>query len=71
MSWYRDTTDNTEADEIPLHNAGYAPNNQRLFLRTIRTSSSEGVGLKLQIASTTPWTAVGEVTFKFALIIQG
>ena len=67
MSWYSDTTNSTDSDEIFLHKAGHASNNSGLFLRTVRMGTSGY--LKLQIASKTAFDAASNITFKFKKLI--
>lgn len=67
MSWFADTTNSTDADEILLHKAGHAPNGRHTYLRTIRTGSSGR--LKLQISATHAFTAASSITFKFKKLI--
>lgn len=67
MSWYNGTTNSTNAEEILLHNAGYADNAGDIYLRTIR--SSGGGYLKLQIAATIDATKADSITFKFRKLI--
>lgn len=67
MSWYNGTTNSTNAEEILLHNAGYADNAGEIYLRTIRSS---GAGyLKLQIAANIAATKADSITFKFRKLI--
>lgn len=67
MSWYAGTTNSTNAEEILLHNAGYADNSGEIYLRTTRTSG--GNYLKLQIASNIAATKADNVVFKFRKLI--
>ncbi|MBP3622241.1 MAG: hypothetical protein J6J16_10810, partial [Lachnospiraceae bacterium] len=67
MSWFADTTNSTDADEILLHKAGHASNGRHVYLRTIRTASSGR--LKLQISTTNAFTAASSITFKFKKLI--
>lgn len=67
MSWYAGATNNTNAEEVLLHNAGHADNSGEIYLRTIRTSSSNY--LKLQIASNIAATKADNVVFKFRKLI--
>ena len=67
MSWFADTTNSTDADEILLHKAGHASNGRHVYLRTIRTASSGR--LKLQISTTNAFTAASNITFKFKKLI--
>ena len=46
MSWYNGSTDDTDASEIILHAAGHATEDNHIYLRVLRQSSSV---LKLQI----------------------
>lgn len=66
FSWYASNTNSAEADEILLHNAGHAPNNNEIYLRTCRNN---GGILKLQIASKIASTAASNITFKFRKLI--
>ena len=67
MSWFADTTNSTDADEILLHKAGHASNGRHVYLRTIRTASSGR--LKLQISTTNAFAAASNITFKFKKLI--
>ena len=67
MSWFADTTNSTDADEILLHKAGHASNGRHVYLRTIRTGSSGR--LKLQISTTNAFAAASNITFKFKKLI--
>ena len=67
MSWYADTTNSTDADEILLHKAGHASNGRHVYLRTLRASNSGY--LKLQISCTHAFTASSSITFKFKKLI--
>lgn len=67
MSWYADTTNSTDADEILLHKAGHAANGRHTYLRTIRTGSSGR--LKLQISATHAFAAASSIVFKFKKLI--
>ena len=71
MTWFADMTNSTTADEIPLHNAGHADNNNEIYLRTIRSSAgSDNSGrLKLQIAAKIAGTAADTIVFKFRRMI--
>ena len=62
------TTNDTEADEILLHRSGHAYHNT-IYLRTIMTTSTDGRGLKLQIAANKNLGAAYTYTFKFKRII--
>ena len=67
MSWFADTTNSTDADEILLHKAGHASNGRHVYLRTIRTASSGRI--KLQISTTNAFAAASNITFKFKKLI--
>jgi len=60
LSWYSETTNSNNSDEIQLHRSGENPGTGTIYLRTIRTSSSY---LKLQIYSDT--TITYTYVFKF------
>ena len=66
MSWYASGTNSSEADEIALHKAGHAPNNQHIYLRTKRNTNGN---LMLQIAAKTAITAEIQFDFKFKKLI--
>ena len=65
MSWYKDDTNDTEADEIILHRSGHAYE-KTIYLRTVMQSS--GV-LKLQIGASSGIGKAYTYTFKFKRII--
>lgn len=65
MSWYRDSTNDTDTDEIILHRSGHAYG-KTIYLRTVMQSS--GV-LKLQIGASNGIGAAYTYTFKFKRII--
>lgn len=65
MSWYRDSTNDTDTDEIILHRSGHAYG-KTIYLRTVMQSS--GV-LKLQIGASAGIGAAYTYTFKFKRII--
>lgn len=65
MSWYRDSTNDTETDEIILHRSGHAYG-KIIYLRTVMQSS--GV-LKLQIGASSNIGQAYTYTFKFKRII--
>lgn len=65
MSWYRDSTNDTDTDEIILHRSGHAYG-ETIYLRTVMQSS--GV-LKLQIGASAGIGAAYTYTFKFKRII--
>lgn len=66
MTWFAEGTNSTEADEISLHKAGHAPNNQHIYLRTKRNQNGS---LVLQIAAKTAITAAISFEFKFKKLI--
>ena len=66
MSWYASGTNSTEADEIMLHKAGHASNNQHIYLRTKRNTSGN---LVLQIAAKTAISEEIQFEFKFKKLI--
>lgn len=65
MSWYRDSTNDGETDEIILHRSGHAYG-KTIYLRTVMQGS--GV-LKLQIGASAGIGAAYTYTFKFKRII--
>lgn len=65
MSWYRNSTNDGDADEIILHRSGHAYG-KTIYLRTVMQGS--GV-LKLQIGASTGIGAAYTYTFKFKRII--
>lgn len=65
MSWYRDSTNDTDTDEIILHRSGHAYG-KTIYLRTVM--QSYGV-LKLQIGASAGIGAAYTYTFKFKRII--
>lgn len=65
MSWYKDSTNDTETDEIILHRSGHGYR-KTIYLRTIMQSS--GV-LKLQIGASSDIGKSYTYTFKFKRII--
>lgn len=65
MSWYRNSTNDTDTDEIILHRSGHAYG-KTIYLRTVMQSS--GV-LKLQIGASAGIGATYTYTFKFKRII--
>lgn len=71
MYWFSSgETNSANSTEILLHNSGHADNAGAIYLRTIRTARTEGVGMKLQIASKIAYTdSTKWVTFKFRKII--
>ena len=69
MSWYSSNPNSTNSDEIVLHKAGHAPNNNHIYLRTLRTLSADTDDLKLQIASNATTTGNSTYTFKFRRMI--
>lgn len=65
MSWYRDSTNDTDTDEIILHRSGHAYG-KTIYLRTVMQSSRV---LKLQIGASAGIGAAYTYTFKFKRII--
>lgn len=65
MSWYKDSTTDTDSDEILLHRSGKSYN-KTIYLRTIITSAGS---LKLQIAASENLGASYTYTFKFKKVI--
>lgn len=65
MSWYRNSTNDTDTDEIILHRSGHGYE-KTIYLRTVMQSS--GV-LKLQIGASAGIGAAYTYTFKFKRII--
>lgn len=65
MSWYRNSTNDTDTDEIILHRSGHAYG-KTIYLRTVMQRS--GV-LKLQIGASAGIGATYTYTFKFKRII--
>ena len=65
MSWYRDSTNDIDTDEIILHRSGHAYG-KTIYLRTVMQGS--GV-LKLQIGASAGIGAAYTYTFKFKRII--
>lgn len=65
MSWFKDGTNDTDADEIILHRSGHAYE-KTIYLRTVMQSS--GV-LKLQIGASSGIGKAYTYTFKFKRII--
>lgn len=65
MSWYKDSTNDTETDEIILHRSGHSYG-KTIYLRTVMQSS--GV-LKLQIGASSGIGKAYTYTFKFKRII--
>lgn len=62
MSWFSDSTNSTNSDEIILHNAGHSDNANEVYLRTIRQTSGN---MKLQIAAKIAFTEATSITFSF------
>lgn len=69
IQWYKASTNSPASDEIPLHRSGHAPNNGILYLRTLRSRTSQGGQLKLQIAYSLNTTGVFDYIFKFRRLI--
>ena len=52
MSWYASSTNSTDEDEIVLHKAGHASNNNNIYLRTKRKSSGGSLVLEMSCNKT-------------------
>ena len=63
MSWFSGGTNSTNSEEIILHNAGHADNNNEVYLRTLRQVSS--ASMKLQIAAKIAFSEAASITFSF------
>jgi len=69
MSWFGSgSTNDTSADEIHMHRAGHAPN-QEFSFRTLHQPSSVGTHLKFQIKSSAIESTAATYTFKFRRLI--
>jgi hypothetical protein len=70
MSWYNQNTNNTDSDEIWLHNAGHASNGRRLYLRVKRDGDtvSGTKYLTLQYAFSHANTTATTIKFTFRRI---
>lgn len=68
MTWYGDSTNSSEADEILLHRGAHAYNDNTIYLRTINTVSSDGRHMRLQIAANKNFSSA-TYTFKFKKLI--
>ena len=68
VAWTNQTTNSTNADEIPLSKAGHARNNHNIRLRILRQGGSNDY-IKLQICDSIAWSGAGAVNFKFRKII--
>ena len=66
MTWYNRGTNDNSSDEIVLHQAGHAPNNDRLQLRTRRRGQST---LQLEIRSQFSTSRIGEYCFAFRRLV--
>lgn len=71
MSWHSGTTNSDVSNEIILHQAGHAPNDRYVYLRTKRTAGSDSNPgyLYLQIATSQDFSTAVNVTFKFKKLI--
>lgn len=70
MTWFAgDTNNGGRSDEIFLHNAGHAENNNAIYLRTSRTNRGDDGTLHLQIACKVAATGTDTLTFKFRRLI--
>lgn len=52
MSWYADSTNSTDEDEIVLHKAGHASNKNNIYLRTKRKSGNDRLVLEMSCNKT-------------------
>ncbi|MDA9245699.1 hypothetical protein N9P20_00895 [Polaribacter sp.] len=69
MSWFGSgSTNDTSADEIHMHRAGHAPN-QEFSFRTLHQPSTVGTHLKFQIKSSAIESTAATYTFKFRRLI--
>ena len=68
MTQYNSGTNSADADEIPLHCAGHARNNQLFYLRTQRHGRG-GDDLTLQIKGSSAALSADIFTFKFRKLI--
>lgn len=66
MSWYSGGTDNSNGEEVLLHNAGHDDTTNELYIRTIRQSNGT---MKLQIAAKTAIGSAKDFVFKFRRMI--
>ena len=71
MSWYASNTNNTNSDEIILHNSGHADNDNDFFLRTKHDGETRNGTkyLSLQYAFKNSNANSATVTFKFRRMI--
>lgn len=69
MTWYGDSTNGTDANEILLHQASHTLGNNNIYLRTLNTVKSDGRHLRLQISASKNLSAAYTFTFKFKRII--
>lgn len=71
LSWYKETTNSNNYDEIPLSKSGHARNNHDIKLRVLRHSSNTGNihNLTLQICDSIFWNRAATVIFKFRRMI--
>ena len=71
MSWYASNTNNTNSDEIILHNSGHADNDNDFFLRTKHDGETRNGTkyLSLQYAFKNSNAGSATVTFKFRRMI--
>ena len=66
MSWYKDTTNSEDVDEILLHKAGHASTGRTYYLRTARHISSGRLHLEISCTHSHP---SGGYQFKFRKLI--
>jgi hypothetical protein len=69
LSWYALPTNGTDADVIPISKAGHSRNGHNIQLRILRTITSNGGILKLQMMDDVSWNGNGDIVFKFKRLI--
>jgi hypothetical protein len=69
LSWYALPTNGTDADVIPISKAGHSRNGHNIQLRILRTITSSGGVLKLQMMDDVSWNGNGDIVFKFKRLI--
>ena len=71
MSWFTGMTNSSNADEIVLHRAGHAPNNNCIYLRVQRSSATATPNtLRLQIKASKNTAVEATLKFKFRWILD-
>lgn len=68
VAWSNQTTNSTNADEIPLSKAGHARNNHNIRFRILRQGGSNDY-IKLQMCDSIAWAGAGAVNIRFRKII--